>query len=174
MKPYARFIASVAGWHFWIDRGGTFTDVVARAPDGSIRTHKLLSENPEHYRDAATAGLRAALGLAAHAPIPAELITEVRLGTTVATNALLERKGARVLLLVDKGFADLLRIGHQTRPDLFALNVRLPAPLYADVLEVAGRVAADGAVIDPLNEAGLLAELKSKRAEGLETCAVAL
>ena len=124
--------ATMAGWHFWIDRGGTFTDVIARAPDGAIRTHKLLSENPERYRDAATAGIRAVLGLADSAPISAHLIAEVRLGTTVATNALLERKGARVLLLVDRGYADLLRIGHQTRPDLFALNVRLPAPLHAD------------------------------------------
>ncbi len=161
-------------WHFWIDRGGTFTDVVARAPDGAIVTHKLLSENPERYRDAATAGIRAVLRLADDAPIPAASIAEVRLGTTVATNALLERKGARVLLLVDHGYADLLRIGHQTRPDLFALNVQLPPQLYADVLEVAGRVSAKGEVIDPLDEAVLLAALKAKRDEGLETCAVAL
>ena len=165
---------SMAGWHFWIDRGGTFTDVVARTPDGSVRTHKLLSEDPERYRDAATAGIRAVLGLAGDTPIPAEIITEVRLGTTVATNALLERKGARVLLLVDRGYADLLRIGHQTRPDLFALNVQLPAPLYADVLEVAGRVSACGDVIDVLDEAALLDALKSKQAGGLETCAIAL
>ena len=164
----------MTGWHFWIDRGGTFTDVVARAPGGAFRTHKLLSENPEHYPDAATAGIRAVLGLDGHAPIPADIITEVRLGTTVATNALLERKGARVLLLVDRGYADLLRIGHQTRPDLFALNVQLPAPLYSDVLEVAGRVSADGEVIDPIDEMALLSALKAKRAEGLETCAIAL
>ncbi|MCW1401701.1 hydantoinase B/oxoprolinase family protein [Novosphingobium sp. MW5] len=161
-------------WQFWIDRGGTFTDVVARAPDGRIHTHKLLSENPEHYRDAATAGIRAVLGLAANAPITPDLVSEVRLGTTVATNALLERKGAKVLLLVDAGYADLLRIGHQTRPDLFALEIRLPDPLYADVLEVGGRVGADGAALAPLDEAALLAALKARREAGLETCAVAL
>lgn len=164
----------MGGWQFWIDRGGTFTDVVARAPDGSIRTHKLLSENPEAYRDAATAGIRAVLGLPPDAPITPDLVSEVRLGTTVATNALLERKGAKVLLLVDRGYGDLLRIGHQTRPDLFALEIRLPQPLYADVLEVGGRVAADGAVLDPLDDAALLEALKSSRAQGFETCAVAL
>ncbi|MFM5930441.1 MAG: hydantoinase B/oxoprolinase family protein [Novosphingobium sp.] len=164
----------MGGWHFWIDRGGTFTDVVARAPDGAIRTHKLLSENPEQYRDAATAGIRAVLGLDPQAPITPDLVREVRLGTTVATNALLERKGAKVLLLVDRGYADLLRIGHQTRPDLFALEIRLPEPLYAGVLEVGGRVAADGTVLDPLDEATLRAALASRRQEGFETCAVAL
>ncbi len=164
----------MGGWYFWIDRGGTFTDVVARAPDGAIVTHKLLSENPEHYRDAATAGIRAVLGIAADAPIPPDEISEVRLGTTVATNALLERKGAKVLLLVDHGYADLLRIGHQTRPDLFAMEICLPEPLNADVLEVGGRVGADGAELGSLDEPALLAALKTKRAEGLETCAIAL
>ncbi|PLK26964.1 hydantoinase B/oxoprolinase family protein [Novosphingobium sp. TH158] len=164
----------MSGWHFWIDRGGTFTDVVARAPDGSVVTHKLLSENPERYRDAATAGIRAVLGLCADAPIPADLVSDVRLGTTVATNALLERKGAKVLLLVDRGYADLLRIGHQTRPDLFAMEIRLPEPLYADVLEVGGRVSAAGDLLHPLDEPGLLAALQERRKQGLESCAVAL
>lgn len=164
----------MSGWHFWIDRGGTFTDVVARAPDGAIRTHKLLSENPERYRDAATAGIRALLGLAGDAPIPRGLVEDVRLGTTVATNALLERKGAKVLLLVDAGYGDLLTIGHQTRPDLFALDIHLPEPLHAGVLEVGGRIAADGTCLAPLDEDGLLPLLIAERAKGYETCAVAL
>ncbi|MFM5908367.1 MAG: hydantoinase B/oxoprolinase family protein [Novosphingobium sp.] len=164
----------MGGWHFWIDRGGTFTDVVARGPDGEIVTHKLLSENPELYRDAATAGIRAVLGLQPQDPITPGLVSEVRLGTTVATNALLERKGAKVLLLVDRGYADLLRIGHQTRPDLFALEIRLPQQLYAGVLEVGGRVAADGSSLDPLDEAWLQGALADRRGQGFETCAVAL
>ena len=105
-----------AGWQFWIDRGGTFTDIVARRPDGTLSTHKLLSENPERYRDAAVAGIRQILGLAPDAPIPPGTIDAVKMGTTVATNALLERKGERTLLLVNRGFADALRIGHQGRP----------------------------------------------------------
>ena len=106
----------MSGWQFWIDRGGTFTDIVARAPDGVLSTHKLLSENPTRYRDAALAGIRAVLGLAPDAPIPPGTIDCVKMGTTVATNALLERKGERTLLVVNRGFADALRIGNQTRP----------------------------------------------------------
>src|ERR1700678_2471630 len=115
-----------AKWQFWIDRGGTFTDIVARAPDGSLSTHKLLSENPGRYRDAAIAGIRAVLGVAADQPIPPDLIDAVKMGTTVATNALLERKGDRTLLIVNRRFADALRIGNQTRPRLFDLKVVLP------------------------------------------------
>jgi len=113
-------------WQFWVDRGGTFTDVVARRPDGSLATHKLLSENPEHYRDAAVQGIRDLLGLAPGAPIPAGTIDAVKMGTTVATNALLERKGDRTLLMITRGFADLLRIGYQNRPRLFDLKIVLP------------------------------------------------
>jgi len=125
-----------AGWQFWIDRGGTFTDVVARRPDGSITTHKLLSENPRQYSDAAVAGIRHVLGLGADNPLPPELIGSVKMGTTVATNALLERQGEPTLLLVTRGFADALRIGYQARPELFALDIVLPEMLYSEVVEV--------------------------------------
>ncbi|MEO0720504.1 MAG: hydantoinase/oxoprolinase N-terminal domain-containing protein, partial [Pseudomonadota bacterium] len=111
---------------FWIDRGGTFTDIVCRRPDGAIETHKLLSENPEQYRDAAVQGIRDLLGVGKDEPIPPGTIEAVKMGTTVATNALLERKGDRTLLLITRGFGDLLRIGWQARPSLFDLHIRLP------------------------------------------------
>jgi len=163
-----------AGWRFWIDRGGTFTDVVARAPDGAFKTIKLLSENPERYADAAVAGARAALGLAMDDPLPDDVVEHVKMGTTVATNALLERKGARALLVVNAGFADLLAIGHQARPRLFDLAIEKPAPLYDAVEEVAGRVSADGAVLEPLNEDQAAAMFERARADGLEAVAIAL
>jgi len=141
----------VAGWQFWIDRGGTFTDVVARAPDGRLITTKLLSDNPELYDDAALAGIRAALGLAPGAAIPADQVAAVKMGTTVATNALLERKGDRTLLVVTKGFADILRIGTQNRPDLFARAILLPEMLYEQVVEVPERLSATGEVLLPLD-----------------------
>src|SRR5271168_5062616 len=115
-----------ASWEFWIDRGGTFTDVIGRRPDGALLTHKLLSENPEAYGDAAVHGIRHLLGLTPGEPIPANRIGAVKMGTTVATNALLERKGDRTLLLINKGFADALRIGNQARPRLFDLAITLP------------------------------------------------
>ncbi|MDR6145694.1 5-oxoprolinase (ATP-hydrolyzing) [Sphingomonas sp. SORGH_AS870] len=164
----------MAGWSFWIDRGGTFTDVVARAPDGTLTTAKLLSEAPERYADAAIAGIRTILGLADDAPLPADRIAEVKMGTTVATNALLERKGARTLLVVDRGFANLLVIGDQTRPRLFDLAIRRPAPLHDGVIEIGGRIDADGAVVLPLDEAECAAQLAAKRAEGFEAVAIAL
>ena len=139
-------------WQFWIDRGGTFTDVVARAPDGEIVTNKLLSQNPERYRDAAVQGIREVLGLVAGAPIPAERIEAVKMGTTVATNALLERKGDRVVLAITKGFADALRIGYQNRPKLFARHIVLPEMLYERVIEIDERVDAQGRVLTPLDE----------------------
>ncbi|MFQ3628502.1 MAG: hydantoinase/oxoprolinase N-terminal domain-containing protein, partial [Cyanobacteriota bacterium] len=111
------------GWQFWIDRGGTFTDIVARRPDGQLVVHKLLSENPERYADAPIQGIRDLLGLPPDAPIPAEQIATVKMGTTVATNALLERKGDRTLLLITKGFRDALRIGYQNRPKIFARHI---------------------------------------------------
>src|SRR3990172_6828286 len=141
-------------WEFWIDRGGTFTDVVARRPDGAILTGKWLSENPERYPDAALYGIRQFLGLAADAPMPAERIAAVKMGTTVATNALLERKGDRCVLVVTKGFRDSLRIGYQTRPKLFALRIELPDMLYERVVEVDERVTAKGEVLRPLDLAG--------------------
>ena len=118
-------------WQFWVDRGGTFTDLVARRPDGGVITHKLLSENPGQYDDAALAGIRALLGVARGAPIPAERIAAVKMGTTIATNALLERKGCEGALLVTAGFEDLLRIRDQRRPHLFDLSQQLPPPVFA-------------------------------------------
>ena len=164
----------MAGWQFWIDRGGTFTDIVARDPEGRLSARKLLSENPRQYRDAAIAGIRAALGLKAGAPIPEGAIAAVKMGTTVATNALLERRGARTLLVVNRGFADALRIGNQARPRLFDLAVRLPSMLYEDVVEVGGRIGADGAEIAPLDEAEAAAALGRARARGIGACAIAL
>ncbi|WP_337303166.1 hydantoinase B/oxoprolinase family protein [Sphingomonas sp. MMO-176] len=161
-------------WSFWIDRGGTFTDIVARAPDGTVMTAKLLSENPERYADAAVAGIRRLLGLGDDAPLPTAAIAAVKMGTTVATNALLERKGARTLLVVDRGFADLLAIGNQARPRLFDLAIRLPAPLYDDVIEIGGRIDRDGHIVAPLDVAATAAALAAKRSLGFEAVAIAL
>src|SRR5579872_1736515 len=133
-------------WEFWIDRGGTFTDIVARRPDGRLVAHKLLSDNPRAYRDAAVAGIRHLLGLGPTAPVPAERIGSVRLGTTVATNALLERKGEPTVLVITAGFGDALRIAYQNRPRIFDRHIVLPGQLYDRVVEVQERVAADGAV----------------------------
>ncbi|WP_176590296.1 hydantoinase B/oxoprolinase family protein [Sphingobium sp. EM0848] len=164
----------MSGWQFWIDRGGTFTDIIGRSPDGVIATKKLLSEDPARYRDAATAGIRSMLGLEPDADIPPGLVTEVRLGTTVATNALLERKGARTLLLVDRGMRDLLRIGHQSRPALFDLDIHLPSQLYEAVEEVGGRIAMDGSSLGALDEDEVRAMLDDYRQRGFEACAIAL
>jgi len=162
----------MSAWQFWIDRGGTFTDIVARDPAGRLSTLKLLSENPERYKDAAVAGIRQCLGLAEGAPIPAGLIEAVKMGTTVATNALLERKGERVLLLVNRGFADLLRIGNQARPRLFDLDVRLPELLHERAVEIGGRVAVDGTELEPLDEAGARDALRVAYQEGLRAVAI--
>lgn len=124
--------AATDRWQFWIDRGGTFTDVIGRRPDGELVTLKLLSENPQRYRDAAVQGIRELLQLAADAPIPAERIDAVKMGTTVATNALLERKGDRTVLLITRGFADALRIAYQHRPKLFVRHIELPSLLYGE------------------------------------------
>src|SRR6478672_6286699 len=148
-------------WQFWIDRGGTFTDVVARRPDGALLTHKLLSDNPEHYRDAALAGIRNILGLRAGDPIPAVQIDAVKMGTTVATNALLERKGERTALFITRGFRDALRIAYQNRPRLFDRHIVLPEMLYEKVWEVEERVGARGEVLSPLNTERLLQDLKT-------------
>ncbi len=164
----------MAGWQFWIDRGGTFTDIVARDPAGKLTTRKLLSENAERYQDAAIAGIRDCLGLAADAPIPPDAISQVKMGTTVATNALLERKGARVLLLVNRGFKDLLRIGNQARPRLFELDIKLPAMLYEQVAEITGRTGIDGSEVEPLDEEAARATLAAARADGITAVAIAL
>ena len=160
-------------WQFWIDRGGTFTDIVGRRPDGSLVTHKLLSENPEQYRDAAVQGIRDLLGLKASDPIPEGQIEAVKMGTTVATNALLERKGDRTLLLITKGFGDLLRIGYQARPKLFDLKIELPELLYERVVEVDERLDKDGAVVRPLDEAHARAALRAAKADGIDGVAIA-
>ena len=153
----------MGSWQFWIDRGGTFTDIVARHPDGRLSTHKLLSENPGRYRDAAIAGIKTVLGLPLERRIPPGTVEAVKMGTTVATNALLERQGERTLLVVNRGFADALRIGNQTRPRLFDLDIRLPSMLYERVVEVGGRVGIDGSEIEPLDEAGARARLPGAR-----------
>ncbi len=164
----------MSGWQFWIDRGGTFTDIVARDPAGRLSTAKLLSENPGRYRDAAVAGIRQILGLAPGAPIPPGTIEAVKMGTTVATNALLERKGERVLLLVNRGFADMLRIGNQARPRLFDLHVKLPELLHERVAEIGGRIAVDGAEIEPLDEVAARAALAEAHVAGIRAVAIVL
>src|SRR6187431_964167 len=161
-------------WDFWIDRGGTFTDVVGRRPDGTLIAHKLLSENPEAYRDAAIQGIRDLLGLKAGDAIPAGRVGEIKMGTTVATNALLERKGERTLLLITKGFRDQLRIAYQARPDIFAKEIILPEQLYERVEEVEERLLADGSVELPLNADGLRSSLEAARAEGIDAVAIVL
>jgi 5-oxoprolinase (ATP-hydrolysing) len=164
----------MTGWRFWIDRGGTFTDIVARDAAGRISSVKLLSENPSRYHDAALAGIRQVLGLEAQDPIPTDQLAEVRMGTTVATNALLQRRGEPVLLVTNAGFGDLLRIGNQTRPRLFDLNIRRPLPLQAEVLEVSARLDASGKEIVPLDEVAVAAALAITRARGLSAVAIVL
>ncbi|MGL4237893.1 hydantoinase B/oxoprolinase family protein [Tabrizicola sp.] len=164
----------MGAWEFWIDRGGTFTDVVGRGPDGRLVTVKLLSENPERYPDAAVQGIRDCLGLSAGEPIPDGAISAVKMGTTVATNALLERKGERVALLITEGFGDLLRIGTQARPALFELNVRRPDLLYEQVFEIPGRLDAEGNQVRPLDEARVAVALAKARVAGIAAVAVAL
>ena len=163
-----------AAWEFWIDRGGTFTDIVARRPDGSLATHKLLSENPERYRDAAVAGIRHLLEVAGDAPIPVERIAAVKMGTTVATNALLERKGEPTALVITQGFRDALRIAYQNRPRLFDRHIVLPELLYTRVVEAEERIGAHGDVVVPLGEARLRHDLKAAYEAGLRSCAIVL
>ncbi len=163
-----------SGWQFWIDRGGTFTDIVARRPDGSLVVHKLLSDNPDQYRDAALHGIRQLLGLATDAPIPADQITAIKMGTTVATNALLERKGDRTLLVVTQGFRDALRIGYQHRPNIFARQIVLPEMLYEQVVEASERMTAQGEVLRSLDLDALRPELQAAYDAGIRACAIAL
>ena len=160
-------------WQFWVDRGGTFTDIVGRTPQGELKTHKLLSENPERYEDAAVQGIREILKLPVGTPIPKATIEAVKIGTTVATNALFERKGDRTLLLITQGLGDLLRIGYQNRPKLFELNIILPELLYEQALEVTERIASDGEVLTPLDEVQVLQSLKTAFQDGFRSVAVA-
>ena len=153
-------------WEFWIDRGGTFTDIVARRPDGRLVARKLLSDNPGAYRDAAVAGIRQLLGLAPGQTIPAGQIGSVRLGTTVATNALLERKGEPTVLVITGGFADALRIAYQNRPRIFDRRILLPEVLYQRVIEADERITADGEVLTPLDENAVTQELTKAHQTG--------
>jgi len=161
-------------WKFWIDRGGTFTDVVSSDPKGALHTHKLLSENPEQYPDAAIAGIRHILSLNNSEPIPAGQIDSVRMGTTVATNALLERKGTPTVLVITEGFADALRIGYQNRPDIFALDIQLPDALYDCVVEIPERISATGEIEKTLDSAVSLKRLQEAYEAGYRSCAIVL
>src|SRR6266436_5087640 len=165
-------MANSSQWEFWIDRGGTFTDVVGRRPDGTLAAHKLLSENPEAYGDAAVQGIRNLLGLKAGEPIPPGLIGAVKMGTTVATNALLERRGVRTLLVTTKGFRDALKIGYQARPKIFARHIVKPDMLFEQVIEVAERVRADGTVEATPDLAALRRDLERAVADGIEATAI--
>jgi 5-oxoprolinase (ATP-hydrolysing) len=161
------------GWQFWIDRGGTFTDIVARRPDGALITHKLLSES-SLYEDAAIHGIRELLDVAPSAPLPVEVIDAVRMGTTVATNALLERTGDRTLFVTTRGFADSLRIAYQHRPKLFVRHIELPSMLYDEVLEIDERIGAHGDVVRDLDAAGAETALRAAHARGVRACAIVL
>src|SRR5579862_7899342 len=158
-------------WDFWVDRGGTFTDIVARRPDGTLAAHKLLSVSPA-YRDAAVAGIRGLLGLAPGDPVPAGQVRAVRLGTTVATNALLERKGEPTVLLITQGFGDALRIAYQSRPRIFDRHIVLPSQLYDRVIEVPERVGADGGLIRPLDENAAGQALRLAYRDGFRAAAI--
>ena len=159
-------------WQFWIDRGGTFTDIVGRRPDGQLVTHKLLSDNPEQYRDAAVAGIRHLLGLAPGAPVTPDLVECVKMGTTVATNALLERKGEPTLLVTTQGFRDALRIAYQNRPRIFDRHIVLPELLYSRVIEAQERIGAHGDVIEPIDEEHLKERLWAAFDAGLRSVAI--
>ena len=161
-------------WEFWIDRGGTFTDIVAKAPDGSLKNSKYLYENPEQYKDAAIQGIRDFLKIDVNEQIQDLDVDCVKMGTTVATNALLERKGDRTLLLITEGFRDLLRIGYQARPKLFDFNIILPTPIYEMVAEIKERLNAAGEIIEPLDEVKAREDLKLARANGIKSVAIAL
>ena len=161
-------------WEFWIDRGGTFTDVIGRRPDGRLVTHKLLSENPEAYADAAVAGIRHLLGLVPGEAVAAARIGAVKMGTTVATNALLERKGERTLLLITKGFRDALRIGYQARPKIFARHIVKPDMLYERVVEIDERVRADGTIEREVDLEAVYSELRRAKDDGIRAVAIVL
>src|ERR1700749_4241461 len=159
-------------WDFWIDRGGTFTDIIGRRPDGELTAHKLLSENPEAYRDAAVHGIRTLLGLGTGDPIPSGAIGAIKMGTTVATNALLERKGERTLLVTTKGFRDALKIGYQARPKIFAKHIIKAEMLFERVVEVDERVRADGTVEAAPDLAAVRIALERALADGIKAAAI--
>ena len=159
-------------WQFWIDRGGTFTDIVGKRPDGQLLTHKLLSENPDQYKDAAVAGIRHLLGLMPQESVTPDLVACVKMGTTVATNALLERKGEKTLLVTTRGFRDALRIAYQNRPRLFDRHIVLPELLYSEVIEAQERMSAVGEVIEPLNVQTLLVQLQAQFDAGIRSVAI--
>ena len=159
-------------WDFWIDRGGTFTDIVARGPDGTLQAHKLLSENPDAYPDAALQGIRDVLDIPSNSPIPAADIGSVKMGTTVATNALLERKGDRVVLLTNVGFGDALEIGYQSRPRLFDREIIKPELLYERVEEVEGRILSDGTVDIEFDKDKAFDALMSAYESGIRSVAI--
>lgn len=160
-------------WEFWIDRGGTFTDIVAKTPNGEIKTHKMLSENPERYKDAAVAGIRHFLNLDEQDAVPSEKVNAIKMGTTVGTNALLERKGDQTVLVITKGLRDQLRIGYQNRPKLFVRNIELPEMLYCDVIEADERISAHGDIVRDLNEGQLKKDLQDIYDRGIRSCAIA-
>ncbi|ODS99008.1 MAG: 5-oxoprolinase [Lautropia sp. SCN 69-89] len=164
----------MSAWQFWVDRGGTFTDIVARRPDGTLASAKLLSENPERYDDAAVEGIRRLLGLAPGEPITAAQVEVVKMGTTVATNALLERKGEPLVLAVTRGFRDALRIAYQNRPKLFERRIVLPEMLHREAIEIDERIGADGSVVHPLDEPGARAALQRAFDAGLRAIAIVL
>ncbi|PIY25967.1 MAG: 5-oxoprolinase, partial [Comamonadaceae bacterium CG_4_10_14_3_um_filter_60_75] len=164
--PYAQ------RWQFWIDRGGTFTDIVGKRPDGSLVTHKLLSESPGQYRDAAVAGIRHLLGLRPDQLVTPEQVACVKMGTTVATNALLERKGEPTLLVTTRGFRDALRIAYQNRPRLFDRHIVLPELLYSAVVEAQERIGAHGELVQALDELLLKKELLAQYQKGLRSVAI--
>src|SRR3954469_13924611 len=161
-----------ARWQFWIDRGGTFTDVIARKPDGSLATHKLLSENPGRYADAALAGMRFLLGLKEGEAIAEGLVEAVKMGTTIATNALLERKGERTALFITRGFRDALRIAYQNRPRIFDRHIVLPEMLCEKVFEVEERIGAHGEVVLSFDPEKTFFDMKSAFGEGYRSVAI--
>ena len=159
-------------WQFWIDRGGTFTDLIGKCSDGHLVVHKLLSDNQSLYHDAAIQGIRDILKLSPDEPLPLDSISQVRMGTTVATNALLERKGESTLLVVNKGFADALRIAYQNRPQIFARHIVLPEVLYSKVIEVSGRLDAQGAVLESFDSVSAGQTLQLAFDAGIRSCAI--
>jgi 5-oxoprolinase (ATP-hydrolysing) len=172
MNTHATSTSPTSKWQFWIDRGGTFTDIVAKRPDGQLLTHKLLSENPEQYRDAAVAGIRHLLGLKPNELITPAQVDSVKMGTTVATNALLERKGEPTLLVTTRGFKDALRIAYQNRPRLFDRHIVLPELLYSAVIEAQERMGAHGEVVQALDVDQLRVDLEAQYAQGLRSVAI--
>lgn len=165
-------VVSEPKWQFWVDRGGTFTDLIGVAPDGAVKTHKLLSENPDRYKDAAIQGIRELLNLSDTDTLPVDKISAVKMGTTVATNALLEREGDKTLLLTSRGFRDALRIGYQVRPRLFDLDITLPDMLYGQVVEVSERLSASGEVLTAIDEDATLAALNDAIEAGYRSVAI--